>query len=261
MKPTLFDKVFGLDLEPVKFKLVKESGWSLEQADEVGNAYKGFLYLAASNPDQRLTPTKLVDEMWHTHILDTEKYAKDSQDIFGRFMHHWPYSGLMGDEDAARQRSYGEETSRLVRQTFGALADRPNWVNVLDPKTLAPENCYGWPPPPPSCCAPPACANPPPAVAQDRPVATRTNGGLNAENCYGWPPPPPSCCAPPACANPPPAVAWSEAVASRPGRAEVLALSGSGDKKPPPPCFTLPEIAPQAQVRQLLFRPALSVAA
>jgi len=56
MKSKLFDKVFGLDLEPIKFKLVKESGWSVEQADEVGTAYKGFLYLAASNPDKRLTP-------------------------------------------------------------------------------------------------------------------------------------------------------------------------------------------------------------
>jgi len=185
--------------------------------------------------------------MWHAHILDTEKYAKDSQAIFGRFLHHWPYSGLMGSEDATRQRAYGEETSRLVREAFGALAGRPSWVDVLDPKTLAPENCYGWPPAPPappSCCAPPACSNQPPAVDLEQSFAKIAKGGVNAENCYGWPPAPPSCCAPPACSNPPPAVDTGAAV--RPDRAAVLALSAQAstrpmDKCPPPPCASTPD--------------------
>lgn len=90
-----------LDLEPTKFKLVKDNGWSVERADAVETQYKGFLALAKLFPDDMHVPTVDIDEMWHTHILDTRKYMADCFAIFGSYLHHYPYLGLLGAEDKA----------------------------------------------------------------------------------------------------------------------------------------------------------------
>ena len=66
----LREKIADLDLEPIKFKLIKEDGWSLEQVDEIESQYKGFLFLIGTNKDQGIVPSTHIDKMWHTHILD-----------------------------------------------------------------------------------------------------------------------------------------------------------------------------------------------
>ncbi|AEV39339.1 hypothetical protein PSE_4837 [Pseudovibrio sp. FO-BEG1] len=40
--------------------------------------------------DARAWPSKAVDIVWHTHILFTEKYFKDCDEIFGHYLHHRP---------------------------------------------------------------------------------------------------------------------------------------------------------------------------
>jgi len=66
-----------------------------------------------------MVPSKEVDAFWHAHILDTMKYAEDCEEIFGYFLHHFPYLGLRGGEDAARQEQADQETQRLYQQEFG----------------------------------------------------------------------------------------------------------------------------------------------
>lgn len=107
-------KIKNLDLEPIKFKLVKEGGWSLEKADRVAALYKGFLLLHALYPDDTHVPTHEIDDMWHAHILDTAKYMADCHDIFGYYLHHFPYLGLRGEADAA----HADESFNATRQRF-----------------------------------------------------------------------------------------------------------------------------------------------
>lgn len=91
-----------LDLVPVKYKLVKEKGWSLQRVTIVEPQYKAFLYLIGTKHDQMFVPTLDIDEMWHGHILDTRKYMADCAEHFGEYIHHYPYLGLKDGEDEVR---------------------------------------------------------------------------------------------------------------------------------------------------------------
>src|SRR6478735_1352080 len=96
--------IVELDLDPIKMKLMhKESGeaWTLHRANAVEAEYRRFLYLTNTYPAESISPSVDVDTFWHYHILDTMKYAQDCQHVFGYFLHHFPYFGMRGDEDAA----------------------------------------------------------------------------------------------------------------------------------------------------------------
>src|SRR5438309_11041082 len=113
----------ALDLDPIKLKLMDSEegqGWSREYADRMELAYKRFLTLLATHPKETLAPCKDVDKFWHGHILDTLKYAEDCDTVFGRFLHHFPYFGMRGAEDAANLAKAAETTRRLYRQEFGS---------------------------------------------------------------------------------------------------------------------------------------------
>ncbi len=111
----------SLDLEPIKYKLVHSEDKTItrEEADLLETRYKDFLVLCLKYPDTKIVPDRGVDNFWHTHILDTRKYAEDCQCAFGRFLHHFPYFGMMGDEDAANLQDAFTETRRLLAEEFG----------------------------------------------------------------------------------------------------------------------------------------------
>jgi hypothetical protein len=111
----------GLDLEPIKVKLMDKEeglGWSLDQCDEAEKWYKRFLYLCKKYPDSPLVPVGNVDNFWHQHILDTTKYADDCDKVFGYFLHHFPYFGLRGDEDAADLNRAATETCKIFEEEY-----------------------------------------------------------------------------------------------------------------------------------------------
>ena len=111
-----------LDLEPIKRKLMHRAsgeGWSIEKANAVEKEYRRFLCLMKMYPDEATAPLVDVDTFWHYHILDTMKYAADCEQVFGYFLHHYPYVG-MGDEDDAQFRlDSGDRMRTLYEATFG----------------------------------------------------------------------------------------------------------------------------------------------
>lgn len=112
----------ALDLEPIKFKLMdpeEGQGWSRQYTDRMETEYRRFLTLFVTHPEETLAPSKDVDKFWHGHILDTLKYARDCEKVFGYFLHHFPYFGMRGAEDAANQARAAEATRRLYQQEFG----------------------------------------------------------------------------------------------------------------------------------------------
>lgn len=118
----MIEGVFALDLDPIKFKLMDANegyGWTRAEADGHELEYKRFLALVAKFPEEAIVPNKAVDRFWHAHILDTMKYAEDCQNIFGYFLHHFPYFGMRDDEDAANLMNASEKTQALYRQEFG----------------------------------------------------------------------------------------------------------------------------------------------
>ncbi len=116
-------RVDSLDLEPVVFKLVHpepgDTGLSVAGADQAVALYRGFLKLCALYPGVTLVPTRDVDQVWHAHMLDTAKYRADCDEAFGRFIDHFPYAGLRGEQD---QRFWADDfarTRQLFLQHFG----------------------------------------------------------------------------------------------------------------------------------------------
>ena len=109
------------DLSDIRFKLQlappEGVGWTAEYAEYVEVWYRRYLYLTKKYPDNILVPNGPIDVFWHYHILDTQKYAEDCWNFFGRFLHHFPYYGLKGDS-ADRDRSF-VESNVLYRKEFG----------------------------------------------------------------------------------------------------------------------------------------------
>ena len=112
----------SLHLDCIKLKLMdaeEGQGWSREYADRMELAYRRFLTLMAKYPEETIAPTKDVDKFWHGHILDTMKYAEDCENVFGYFLHHFPYFGMRGEEDAKNLTAAAENMHSLYEREFG----------------------------------------------------------------------------------------------------------------------------------------------
>jgi hypothetical protein len=116
--------IHGLDLESVKLRVMDPKlgeGWSREYADSIEAAYKTYLTMLAKYQDhaEDILLSEDVDEFWHTHILQTIKYADDCERVFGTFLHHNPHVGELSDADRERRDQLAEKTRRLYQQEFG----------------------------------------------------------------------------------------------------------------------------------------------
>jgi hypothetical protein len=114
-------KIWSLDLEPIIFKLMDEEegeGWTLEQSLMAVEEYRRFLLLTVTSTTV-IVPTKFVDSVWHTHILDTMKYMDDCQQLFGFYVHHFPYFGMRGDEDQTNLQTAFKAAADVYESTFG----------------------------------------------------------------------------------------------------------------------------------------------
>ncbi len=105
-----------LNLEPVAFHVALSEPWSLAKIDAVELEYRCFLQLVRDFPLQALVPTRDCDRFWHAHILILGLYLEQCQRLFGRPLLHWPFSGRLGEADAARQRARFKESRWLVSE-------------------------------------------------------------------------------------------------------------------------------------------------
>jgi hypothetical protein len=111
-----------LDLSNVRMKLADTDegpGLSGDYVDLMEAEYRKFLALQLMHPDADIVPCKIVDEMWHRHILDTAAYREDCEAIFGRFLDHFPYFGMRGEDDAQALHDAYADTLDRYRDVFG----------------------------------------------------------------------------------------------------------------------------------------------
>ena len=114
-------KLNSLDWEPIAYKLMypeSGKGWTKEQAARAIARYIMFLSLKYLHPHAKIVPTQEIDRVWHTHILDTCKYAEDCDKVFGYFLHHFPYFGLRGEEDQQNLQGSFAQTQSLFQEHF-----------------------------------------------------------------------------------------------------------------------------------------------
>lgn len=110
-----------INLEMIKMKLrEKEEGesWTFEQCESAEIEYKRFLQLCLKY-GIGIVPNKIMDTVWHYHILDTRAYSKDCQNVFGHILHHFPYFGMGGEKDAQNLITEFHATKDRYLKTFG----------------------------------------------------------------------------------------------------------------------------------------------
>lgn len=112
-------RVQRLDFSILKRKLGQEKGWSPEYQNDVEDLYRRFLALNIVYRNRKICPTGPIDEFWHAHILDTRAYARDCDELFGEYLHHFPYFGMRGPDDRADLEAAFDQSRTLFVRHFG----------------------------------------------------------------------------------------------------------------------------------------------
>jgi hypothetical protein len=80
--------------------------------------YRKFLLLNGRHPNRSLAPTKILDEMWHLHILHPRAYMKDCMEILGFVLDHDPGFGKEEGEMSLLEETFSI-TGSLWETEFG----------------------------------------------------------------------------------------------------------------------------------------------
>jgi hypothetical protein len=115
-------KLNSLDFGPLAYKLMHPEdrpGLSLEQTADAITKYKGFLFLTNNAQGRHVSPSRYIDYVWHTHVLDTELYLTQTATLFGRQLHHFPFFGKRGAGDEKELLAAAEYTKEQARAYFG----------------------------------------------------------------------------------------------------------------------------------------------
>lgn len=113
--------VKSLDFKRLRHKYTSSSEAEMTEKEwDLGEReYRRFLSLKVYYPGVSLVPSKLVDKIWHAHILDTKAYREDCDKIFGKFIDHFPYFGIYGKEDYQDLQDAFKKTQSLYENHFG----------------------------------------------------------------------------------------------------------------------------------------------
>ena len=120
-RTTLFRKIADFPLDRGRIgafscRLRRDLGWSPHFTQRAIAEYRKFLWIAATS-GREVTPSKVVDEVWHLHILHTQSYFNDlCRDTLGCVLHHNPGDGSAAD---ARFPDNYRATLALYEATFG----------------------------------------------------------------------------------------------------------------------------------------------
>ena len=114
-------KLNSLDFGPLAYKLMNPEdrpGLSFEQTTDAIKKYKGFLFLYYANQGKPVSPSRYIDYVWHTHILDTELYMVQTAFLFGNCLHHFPFFGKRGAADERELLAAAEFTKSQASSFF-----------------------------------------------------------------------------------------------------------------------------------------------
>ncbi|MEN9868763.1 MAG: hypothetical protein RL748_4353 [Pseudomonadota bacterium] len=114
-------KLNSLDFGPLAYKLMNPEdrpGLSFEQSIDAIKKYKGFLALYAANPGKPISPSRYIDYVWHTHILDAELYTVQTGLLFGHYLQHFPFFGKRGEADEKQLLAAAEFTKSEALRYF-----------------------------------------------------------------------------------------------------------------------------------------------
>lgn len=96
-------------------RLAKENFWTTDFSERAIMEYKKFMYLAGTS-DLMVSPSPVVDVVWHQHLIFTQSYS-DLCTIIGKNIQHIP--STHNKEDATKFRLAKERTKKYYREIFG----------------------------------------------------------------------------------------------------------------------------------------------
>lgn len=110
---------FDLD-EPISeygfsTRLAKENYWTMDFTAKAILEYKKFMYLAATS-DMMVSPSEVVDVVWHQHLVFTQSYAEFCV-VLGKLIQHVP--STHNRTEAEKFRLAKERTQKLYQEVFG----------------------------------------------------------------------------------------------------------------------------------------------
>ena len=145
--------VAQLNFDRLKHKYTQSDEASMSEYDwdKSEKEYRRFLALKMLYPETALVPSKQIDDIWHAHILDTKAYREDCQALFGRFMDHYPYFGVNGEDDYKMLQEAFSETIDLYEARFGPSPNK----SPLNASRCENHSCHS--PSPCACRSPGAC--------------------------------------------------------------------------------------------------------
>lgn len=121
MNTILWNEVLAYDFDQplseygFSTRLAKENYWTQAFTQKAILEYKKFMYLAATH-DAMVSPSEIVDVVWHQHLVFTQSYA-DFGKLLGKVVQHIP--STHNRQDAARFKQAKERTHQLYKNNFG----------------------------------------------------------------------------------------------------------------------------------------------
>lgn len=110
----------SIDFSMIIEKMVREDAWLRQDVLATCQLYRNFLFLHKKyDLTSFFVPSIEVDQFWHNHILDTEKYHADCQAIFGKILSHYPYLILDGKMTKKDLIVAFDQMQQLHLQEFG----------------------------------------------------------------------------------------------------------------------------------------------
>lgn len=99
----------------------KRLGWDDETASKVLTEYVRFMSLIAKHPKAIFSPSQLVDEVWHDHVLHTRMYMEDCENLCGHYIHHQPGTpeGCFDDFASLYQQEFKEVPPEMIWANCG----------------------------------------------------------------------------------------------------------------------------------------------
>jgi len=112
-------------------RCMRVHGWTQEKSRRILTAYRQFLTLKKEHEDwdaTGLSPSLLVDQMWHQHILDVTNYCHDMMLLCGRVVGHNPDgagegSRLSGkvERDKATRKALKQRFPQYDKEIWGVM--------------------------------------------------------------------------------------------------------------------------------------------
>ena len=98
---------------------IKQGEWDLDRALKAVDNYKRYMAVTKALGGVQLVPNGDIDEIWHMHILDTRAYMKGCQELFSEYLHHYPYFGMLGEENKLQWIDVQSKSESLWFELFG----------------------------------------------------------------------------------------------------------------------------------------------